>query len=91
MPPCKESKCILYPICLDKIKLECELLSDFYGMATDQTYDSGADVWNAIQEVLPKLQEIQGPQIINGGLSYRAFNIYKYPDPGYFNPGGRLA
>ena len=91
MPPCKANKCIAYPICLSKTEIECQLLADFYGMASDQTYESGADIWNVIQEALPKLQEIHGPRLTKGGLIYRAFNIYKYPDPGYFNPGDKIS
>ena len=87
MPPCKENKCILYPICLGKAKVECEILADFYGMASDGTYDSGSEIWGVIQDVLPNLEEIHGPFIVKNGLSFRTFTICKYPDPGYFNPG----
>ena len=89
--PCTKDKCLKYPICLNKTELECSDLADFYGMGTDHDYDSGAEIWDAIQVALPKLLEIQGPLLIKDQLTYRSFNIYKYPDPGYFNPGGVLS
>ena len=88
MIPCEENKCLLLGICKSKTEIEYTILADFYGMATDQTYDTGADVWDAIELVFPRLQEIQGPMVYGKTLQYRKFNIFKYPDPGYFNPGG---
>lgn len=86
--PCKQNKCILYPICISKFEIECDFLSSYYGKMSNETYDSEDEkAWNEIEKILPKLQEIHGP-IVNGKhLQYRAYTIYKYPDPGIYTPG----
>jgi len=81
--PCLTNKCILLPVCKAKFEIECKVLSDYYGEATDTTYNSyDRETWNEIEKVLPKLLEIHGPVVQTKTLKYRTYIIYKYPDPG---------
>lgn len=80
--PCSK-KCLKYPICISMLEIECKGLSEYYGEATESTYESGAECWDHIEKVFPKLLEIHGPMIQTKSLRYRAYKIYKYPDPGH--------
>ncbi len=72
MIPCKENKCILLPVCKNKIMIKCELLfkhilthyKDTYrstGLKTSAVAAislSNTDLWIHINKDLPKLKNI---------------------------------
>ena len=53
--PCVTEKCISYPVCLNKEKVVCDTLYDYYGR-----YPSYKDksIWFKINKVLPKLKSV---------------------------------
>jgi len=77
--PCIEDKCILLPVCKSKFEIECREIAKYYGLATDGSYNNADRAWDEIEKVLPKLIEINGPMVRGIYLSYRSYNIYKYP------------
>lgn len=62
-PPCKEMKCILYPICLTKILIDCSILQSHYEAATIEykgLANQTSKTWGGINMILPKVKSIRG-------------------------------
>ncbi len=59
--PCITEKCICYPVCVGKEKIECKFLIDFYMSMTHEykhLTNSGARTWGTIHMTLPNVQTI---------------------------------
>jgi hypothetical protein len=77
--PCIEDKCILLPICKSKFEIECMEITKYYAFETDGSYNNADRAWDEIEKVLPKLIKINGPMVRSPCLTYRSYNIHKYP------------
>lgn len=59
MIPCKEIKCILYPSCIHKSRIEChELHEAFRKFDRENTMDSANISWDEIHKYFPNLKLI---------------------------------
>jgi len=54
-PPCKNIKCISYPVCRHKQIIECETLVIYYGLWFKMEYPwTASHIWSQINRVLPQ-------------------------------------
>ena len=62
-PPCKTMKCILYPVCMNKKRISCQTLREYYEFMMEKNLglaNRTSKTWAGISLVLPKLTSIQG-------------------------------
>ena len=59
MTPCKANKCISYPMCLGKIRIDCPQLREHFTnlLVQDDKY-THRDVWNLLKKDLPRLTSV---------------------------------
>ena len=60
MIPCKANKCISYPICLGKIRIDCPDLKEYFNsiIQDDHGLTTHKETWEILQKALPNLQSI---------------------------------
>jgi len=56
--PCKEGKCITYPLCLNKTKIDCPIIKNFiihfdYDTFFERYY---INVWKYVKSIFPKIK-----------------------------------
>jgi len=78
MNPCKEDKCLIYPICLNKTKIECTELERYFIMKTkipkDAWYleDTFIKIWKELGSIFPKVRTFYLSDIqIDSWLTHR--------------------
>ncbi len=60
--PCKKDKCLKYPLCINKISINCELLYDIMIDKYNNLLSTKAKtkLWDSYRNVLPKLLNVKG-------------------------------
>ena len=63
--PCKDNKCILYPICINKEEIYCDDLNEYILTVSGYSYDKNKErtplaainikkeLWDSLNEILP--------------------------------------
>ena len=58
-PPCKNIKCISYPVCIHKKVIDCSTLIKYYEMWFKMEYPHTAShIWAEINKILPNVHQV---------------------------------
>jgi len=67
IPPCIDDKCLLYPACVNKRDIVCDLVRTFYHKRvvveaiTDTSHpDLSQTVWQDLKKTLPNMSTLKG-------------------------------
>ena len=70
MIPCKNPKCIAFPVCKNKRQVDCQAMYDYFNemCSTKKEYPiQFSELWNELKPTFPNLKEISSDlQIIDG-------------------------
>lgn len=64
--PCKDQKCILFPICKGKVEVKCQILFQYFqDISSDKQYPiQFAEIWDSLEPDLPLLTELHSETAI---------------------------
>ncbi len=66
-PPCKTMKCISYPVCVNKKRIDCQILREHFEYAMKEYLalsNRTSKTWGGINLVLPNVTTIKGERNI---------------------------
>ncbi len=80
--PCKIDKCILLPVCLSKVVIDCQKMRDYYGHLKHMRRIHGAELWEVFNAVLPNMRTLKGPIRL---MESKVYKVHKYERNDYYH------